>query len=1235
MVKSIKDDLALVKKTIEILDSYKDRYNKLSHGRYSDYLSYISTNTHPDEQRLTKSLFTDFLRGVLKFPPDGYITEERDVIGERPDFIPTRKRLHLFVFETKGSEEDHLENHLKQLFDYVETQGVDCGVITNMRELSVYNPPFTAAIPDYSFSFAKLYENYRDNKTSPQKVLEYSNTKRFLAFCEKFKYHEATREDKIEAIREAKNWTGREILNIDQLDSTMHRVTRMLRDDAHNQKKHLSEHLVYEKTRLRNITTELENIAWQLDSGRERQPPVDDKTLEKYLQAREGTTESKAFGVFLSRVAYFAMTRILLARVWEDIGLIDQSLFDGGFNRYYEFCKQKIQDVLDNAFRLAAKYYHWLYHAPNNYGWFTPSPDTVIDVLYEFSEFNLGKLNTDVLGTVYEKYVEDRFKRKNKGLFYTPREIIRFIWDRVGFTNDEAFFRFEGNRREPRYIFDPATGSGGFLVEAARRIVEDAHYDRNDLESLSHILHCLMEGVQGSEISVFAHYITEVNLLIQFTPLIKYIVRQRDQLKVTPSLSLKLSTVAADSMSLLIDPIGRKTKLDTDKANNYVDPTKEIRGDRTKQETYLEIRGCENYDYCCANPPYLKERGRKELFRRTLAECPVWNSYHQGRMDYYYWFIILGLAKLREGGKLCYITRAEWPIASSASKLRRYVLDNALLLEVIDFGGVKIFEAAPGQRNLVFVLERLKGYNNLPENSNPSKGTKRKQSHRIKIVRVKNDIPENKGNGEHSRLARLTAYIQEHIDKDSYEDEFIEVYWSPVKQGELDEGPWSGLFGENVLLQKIEREGEPLGNACSISVGIQSGGPKVATAHMSKIPQDIMEKYGIQEGDGIYVLSQQELESMNWTKVELRMMGPYYRQTQIDPFYADNETDQTVIYITKHDRLEALPNVKEHLTKFMSILMLKRETQQGKLPWYSMHWPRDRRIFETEKIVTPNFAKTNQFAYVNYPFYTEFDCYHLLTLEETKEKLKYIIGVLNSKLINKWVDANCKHKGDGTTRVYNGVLMKAIPIRRIDFSSKRDVQRHDKMVELVKEMIETKKELSQYSPYYEGLRLTRLEGPEDLKELSPEPLLVCKDLPQNLRRLLKNHPRLSTVEKVPANFILTSPGKTDKDIVEGFILTLRGKGKKQVILKGEKEFLKYLQGVLADRKGAKWEEIKNLHVPFDTSALKERIKKIAKEAKRLLRKIASLQQKIDQLVYKLYELTDDEIAIVEGKAKGA
>jgi hypothetical protein len=53
---------------------------------------------------------------------------------------------------------------------------------------------------------------------------------------------------------------------------------------------------------------------------------VNAETFNKIMNAEETTLYGNARNAFFRRVAYFAMTRLLLARVWEDIGFIDPSL---------------------------------------------------------------------------------------------------------------------------------------------------------------------------------------------------------------------------------------------------------------------------------------------------------------------------------------------------------------------------------------------------------------------------------------------------------------------------------------------------------------------------------------------------------------------------------------------------------------------------------------------------------------------------------------------------------------------------------------------------------------------------------------------------------------------------------------------------------------------------------------------------------------------------------------------
>ena len=74
---------------------------------------------------------------------------------------------------------------------------------------------------------------------------------------------------------------------------------------------------------------------------------------------------------------------------------------------------------------------------------------------------------------------------------------------------------------------------------------------------------------------------------------------------------------------------------------------------------------------------------------------------------------------------------------------------------------------------------------------------------------------------------------------------------------------------------------------------------------------------------------------------------------------------------------------------------------------------------------------------------------------ETKDK--YLLGILNSKLIWTFLKRTCSVLGDpdkGGRLELRTIYMQTVPIRPIDFDNPKDVAMHDKMVELVDEMLD-------------------------------------------------------------------------------------------------------------------------------------------------------------------------------------
>jgi len=982
----MKEKIDVIKKTVKILDSVS--YENYSDGKAKTYLEYIEESRADEDKLIFPILHRKFLEEILGFKLGKTITTQESKGVVKPDYIPIDTRTHPFVFDAKGTDTRHLSQHYPQIKKYIESQALKYGVLTNMRDLDVYTSEGEVEIEEYNFNFVKLYEDYEQN---PKTCLEEENTKGFLKFVESFSYTPLTKEKKIERIAKAKPWTGREGLNVKSLTDQLRHVVNILYSDAKSQKPELLSMAEVGRVSGESIAYEIENISAQI-SGRELRK-VDSETFNRIMNADELTHYGNARNAFFRRVAYFAMTRLLLARVWEDIGFIEQTLYNGGFARWYENFNHEIRRVLHNAFDLSAKRYPWLFNVNNNYSWYEPSDDALIDSLYELSNFYLGKLDQDILGTIYEDYIE-KVNKKNKGQYYTPREIVSFIWDRVGFNNPKAFFWHIEGKRRPNFIFDPATGSGGFLVEAARRIREYPNFNWNEPQDLQDIHNAIIWGIFGSEISPFPYYLTQVNLLIQLTPVIRKHIEltgKKPREQPTP-----LGIICEDSMELHNPEMQLFPQEIKEEKKEYQHKILHFTIAEGKIYEKIKEKYAGKFSYVCANPPYVGEKGHKELFRHTLKSYPYWEEYYQGKMDYLYWFIILGLSKLREWGKLGFITSAYWPAADGASKLRKYILDSAKIKEMIFFEEVKIFEHAKGQHNMVFVLTKCSGENKKRE----------RESNHIKIVQVKCKNQDLPGQTIKENLDFLTKHIQKYIGKPKYEDEFVKVFWSGVKQGELTGDAWDLKYDSqlNAILNKIEKAGKKIGeNFLHVGCGVLTNRDYVNTRNIKRLTQSEIERYGIKIGDGIFVLSEDEYRSLPFSSRERELIKPWYKNSEVSCYIPDPyDKRKFLIYLRNKDNLDEYPTMKAHLMKFKGILDYQSLGYGETNKWYAVTRASVESVLKREKIFTPYRAEENTFAYSNADFFSSKDLYYITYQVEPPnigESLKYVLGVLNSSTI--------------------------------------------------------------------------------------------------------------------------------------------------------------------------------------------------------------------------------------------
>jgi len=1240
----------VIARTVEILDRYSRLYSQLSGGGYSDYPSYMASDGFGDEDEFIKpKLFTDFLEQVLEFGRDEYLPEHATAPGV-PDFQPVDRLPHPFFFELKGSDSTDLAVHLPQVRRYLKPP-FDYGVLTNMRDILVYD----AAAADLATPILRvsLLELYRAAKSQPQNLLGFPNTARFLEFVSRFRRQKLDRPAKVERIKCAKDISLLPRVDPDELVVAIRKVVQLLAADARDYRLDLEAELKLPMARnqRQSVAAELTEIARELD--RNFRPPAPDQP-ERFINAREGTIEQRAFDVFLTRVAYFTMIRILLARIWEDVGFIEQQLYDGGFAKWYEALGGRIREVLRHAFGYAAERYDWLYRPRNNYIWYrAPSENVIVDVLYEFARFNLGTLDTDVLGTVYEQFV-DRIDRKNKGQYYTPREVIKFIWDRVGFTSDDAFFNYKDGHREPKMVLDVATGSGGFLVEAARRLRTDSGCDHADFNGLLEIMMGITQGLCGCEISLFAHHITEVNLLIQLTPVIREILAIKKEVPNIIS-ALGLSTVPGDSLGL----VAHET-LYSDAAT-VADRPRELVPKDPKDPVRQMLTDCNQFDFVCSNPPYVGEKGHKELFRDTLAEHPYWQRHYQGKMDYLYWFIILGLLKLKQGGKLGFITTSYWPTADGASHLREFVLRESVIHEIIDFGETRIFEGAPGQHNIVFVLEKCSD-NSTSANGNYVRENEttreRKRKHRIKIVKVK-AVPPAKPGDKRSTIARVVEHVSRFVAKERHADEYVDVFCHPETQDKFSGDAWNLFYtrGHAMVLGHVEAKAAPIEQLCELDCGIFSNADYLSPKYAELLPRRRVQEHGIRVGDGIFVIGRELAEALASDDIKHAIVKPTYKNSDIDSYLVvEDETPSYLLYIDDTFRPDEHKAITAHLSKFREVLAARVDRYGEKYPWWRLHRPHSRSIYESEKIVTSRWGKQNVYALQRGGFYENSDINLYVRRPDTKEELRYILALLNSKVLQYWV--GYKGRGEGVSRQ---IRLKNIPIRRIDFKDKADVAMHDKMVAFVDEMIAAKQELAKLNSLF-AARLTRFSGPDELPE--PDVEAVTRSLKGADLRRVHNHPKVKVRPAPGESFVLARVGEVQdaaelfeaRDITElsdnsdcvpsqateskscpkpaspdehMYALRLSGKEKQTTTIFAPKEILIYLKKVLVNAKGKPWSEIRDIPLARDLATYRAREKEVVAQARKLLAQVASLQSRIDALAYKLYGLTEDDIKTIE------
>ena len=411
------------------------------------------------------------------------------------------------------------------------------------------------------------------------------------------------------------------------------------------------------------------------------------------------------------------------------------------------------------------------------------------------------------------------------------------------------------------------------------------------------------------------------------------------------------------------------------------------------------------FDICIGNPPYVGEKGNKELFR-PIAETGFGRKYYAGKMDLFYFFFHKVIDLGNSTAEIAFITTNYYPTAYGGKTLRSDFKARTQIRRLINFNELKVFESALGQHNMITILTKVQFYPVVSNNIICNVGGVA-NSNTINGILV--------GSEEYQSCYESFCVPQENL----YEGEENYIRLSGIGMNRPDT--------IDSVLEKIGDTTYTLSTIANIKQGIVSGADKYTDSHQNKFGLDL------EKGKGIFILSKEEMKTIPLNDREKELVKPVYKNHQISKYHINYDEDTLYcLYVSRNSKEEDIPNIVNYLRTFKPILEHRLKTYGESYPWYALHRERDKEILENpEKIVNSRRAKSNIFALETRGYYEQSDLMITTIKAEYSDALpaKFILGLLNSKLMYVWLKNKGKLKGD-SLELY-GKPLEEIPIKML------------------------------------------------------------------------------------------------------------------------------------------------------------------------------------------------------------
>jgi adenine-specific DNA-methyltransferase len=664
-------------------------------------------------------------------------------------------------------------------------------------------------------------------------------------------------------------------------------------------------------------------------------------------------------------------------------------------------------------------------------------PNEVLEkIMNEMNNISFRKFTSDILGNTYESYLSTKLVlnngeiqpenradiRKAGGIYYTPTMVVHYIVDNtlgLLLNNLEKEFGLRAIEKAKNIrVLDPACGSGSFLIYAYQVLADFYRRFNKRLEDeRTKLLESLNKTEMFQRMEVFKqlpeplynypHHILENQI---------YGVDIDSEAAEIAAVNLTMQAFADSKLQKLPLILNENIKTGNSILGGTEEELRKCFGENwferkpfIWQKEFPKIMSDSLFDVVIGNPPYVGERGHKELFRET--RCGNLGKYYSRKMDIFYFFIHLALDLCKDNSYIGFITTNYFLTADGAELLRNDLHERSIILKLINFNELKMFESASGQHNMIITLR--KGRNDDAKADTCI--TKRKGTSKPEIIISILDGKDDE-----------TTYYQVQ-QKNLYEGANLAIRISGIMPDKIKSPMLS-------ILEKIKKQGTPLGVLCNVNMGVESGADNVGKALLSKalknhfVTQEYLDNQGIKVGSPIYVVSEELLATFN-KKERKEAIKPFVKNSEIKKYWLPTKHETYYLYLDSEMDINQYPNIRNYLMKFRPILKAREQVKDDDSNWYRIRGAKRKYLINTgEHILCPYRSKQNIFALSDGNILGAGDVY-FITKKLENQDLRYILSILNSKLCYFWLYNKGKRKGE-ILELYQTPLSQ-IPVKDI------------------------------------------------------------------------------------------------------------------------------------------------------------------------------------------------------------